>query len=161
MATVDATDAIDMVYDSMEGCEDLLRYHREHGTPSLLILTQFSPEIAKETARLWANDIDGKRVIEIVAGVGFLAIEMAKRAKSVVAIEVDPSWSWIFTKSLYRHKPPNLTWVFGSAESVADSIRGDVAIICTRSGHDGMRLVAERMAPQVIFPSLNHTEVCL
>ena len=49
--------------------------------------------------------IDGKRVIEVGAGVGFLAIEMAKRAKSVIAIECDPAWSWIFTQPLQLHKP--------------------------------------------------------
>jgi hypothetical protein len=83
--------------------------------------------------------------------VGFLAIEMARHASSVVAIESDPGWSWVFTQTLYRKKPPNLTWIFGTAESVADMVRGDVAIICTRSGHRAMRAVAERMAPRVHF----------
>lgn len=148
-------DLIDMAYDALEGAEDLLAYHKRHGTPSLLILTQYSPDVAIETARLLAADIDGKRVIEIGAGVGFLAVEMAKRAKSVIAIESDPAWSWIFTRSLYRHKPPNLTWIFGSAESVADVITGDVAIILTHSAPDEMRAVAQRMAPKVIMPFQN------
>ena len=152
MSATHTEDLITMVYDSMEGVEDLLDYHARHGTPSLLVLTQHSPEIAMETARLLGPEIDGKRVIEIGAGVGFLAIEMAQRAASVIAIETDPAWSWIFTRSLYDHKPPNLTWIFGTAESVADVIRGDVAIVVTRSGHAGMRAVAERMAPRVIFP---------
>lgn len=150
--TFDTSDAIDMAYNCLEGAEDLLKYHAEHGTPSLLILTQHSPQIATETARLLASEISGKRVVEIGAGVGFLAIEIAKLAKSVVAIEVDPAWSWIFTRSLYAHKPPNLTWIFGTAESVADIVRGDVAIICTRSGHKEMKAVASKMAPRVLFP---------
>ncbi|MBI3043555.1 MAG: hypothetical protein HYY78_12115 [Betaproteobacteria bacterium] len=129
-----------------------IRYHMRHGTPSFLVLTQRNPRIAKETARLLADEIDGKRVIEIGAGIGFLAIEMAKRARSVIAIEVDPAWSWVFTRSLYAHKPQNLTWIFGSAETVADSIRGDVAVIVTRSGIDAMKSIALRMAPRVVCP---------
>lgn len=145
-------DLIDTVYDALEGAEDLLRYHQRHGTPSLLILTQLSPRVAMETARLLAPEIDGKRVIEIGAGVGFLAIEMARRAKEVVAIEVDPAWSWVFTRSLYAHKPKNLTWIFGSAETVADWLKGDVVIILTRSGIEEMKAVARQMAPRVIMP---------
>ncbi|TAL42001.1 MAG: hypothetical protein EPN91_09375 [Salinibacterium sp.] len=147
-----ADDLIEMAYDALEGAEDLMAYHARHGTPSLLVLTQHSPHIAIETARLLREHIDGKRVVEVGAGVGFLAIEMAKRAKSVIAIESDPAWSWVFTRSLLAHKPANLSWVFGTAESVADIVRGDIAVVCTRSGHEAMRKVALRMAPRVIFP---------
>lgn len=143
---------IDVAYHAMEGVEDLMRYHERHGTPSLLILTQHCPEIAVEAVRLLAPDIAGKVVIEIGAGVGFLSIEMAKLAKQVIAIEVDPAWSWVFTQSLYVHKPKNLTWIFGTAESVADWIKGDVAIVFTKSGIKQMRKVAHKMAPKVIMP---------
>jgi len=80
---------IDVAYDALEGCEDLMRYMARHGTPSLLILTQTSPDIAKETAEILRPHIAGKTVIEIGAGVGFLAIELARHAKSVIAIEAD------------------------------------------------------------------------
>ncbi len=143
---------IDMAYDALEGAEDLMRYHQRHGTPSLLILTQCSPDVARETARLIGPAIDGKRVIEIGAGVGFLAIEMAKRAASVIAIEADPAWSWIFTHSLYSHKPKNLTWIFGSAETVAPFLSAEVVVIFTRSGVDAMRALGYRMAPVVVMP---------
>ena len=143
---------IDMAYDALEGVEDLMRYHKRHGTPSLLILTQVMPEIAKESARMMADDIKGKIVIEIGAGVGFLAIEMAKLAKQVFAIEVDPAWSWIFNHSLYAHKPKNLTWIFGSAETCLPWLKGDVAVIFTRSGILEMRTLAKQFAPKVIMP---------
>ena len=152
MPTAEAETLIEVAYDTLEGAEDLLAYHARHGTPSLLILTQHSPQIAVETARLLSSELLGKRVIEIGAGVGFLAIEMAHYAKEVFAIEVDPAWSWIFTRSLYAHKPPNLTWIFGTAESVADILRGDVVVILTRSGAEELRSIAARMAPRVIMP---------
>ena len=143
---------IDMAYDALEGAEDLMRYHKLHGTPSLLILTRYSPEIAIETARLLKPDIEGKVVIEIGAGVGFLAIEMAKVAKQVFAIEVDPAWTWIFTHSLYAHKPSNLTWIFGLAETMIPFLHGDVAVVFTRSGIKEMKAIAEKLAPRVIMP---------
>ena len=34
------SDEINMVYDSLEGFEDLAEYHERHGNPSLLILTR-------------------------------------------------------------------------------------------------------------------------
>ncbi|NQT03560.1 MAG: hypothetical protein HQ580_16145 [Planctomycetes bacterium] len=145
-------DEINMVYDALEGFEDLAEYHDRHGNPGLLILTQHSPQIAQETARLLRPDIEDKRVIEIGAGVGFLAIEMAKYAKSVIAFEVDPAWSWIFTKSLYKHKPVNLSWIFGDAKQFIGSIRGDIAVVFTRSGTHELKRIAEAFAPKVIMP---------
>lgn len=142
----------DLIYDALEGCEDLMRYHHRHGTPSLLILTQHSPEVAMESAAMLAPYIEGKRVIEIGAGVGFLAIEMAKLAKSVIAIETDPAWSWLFVHSLYTHKPRNLTWIFGDALGLADSIRGEVCVIFTHSGIEEMRAIGKRFAPLVLMP---------
>ena len=83
-------DDINMTYDALEGFEDLAEYHERHSNPSLLILTQHSPQIAQEAARLLRPDIENKNAIEIGVGVGFLAIAMAKYAKSVIAFEVDP-----------------------------------------------------------------------
>lgn len=143
---------IEMAYDALEGLEDLMKYHQRHGTPSLLVLTQHSPQIAQETARMLKPDIEGKVVIEIGAGVGFLAIEMARFAKQVYAIEVDPAWSWIFVHSLYAHKPANLTWIFGTTESVIDWLKGDIAIILTNSGIEEMKLLGNKMATKVIMP---------
>ncbi len=148
-------DLVDMAYDALEGCEDLLAYHERHGTASLLILTQFNPRVATESARMICDQYhltQKTNVVEIGAGVGFLAIELAKRCRSVIAIESDPAWSWIFTRSLYRHKPPNLTWIFGTAESMVGTIMADAAVIFTRSGVKEMRALGEAFAPLVIMP---------
>jgi hypothetical protein len=153
------SDLIDMAYDALEGAEDLIRYHRIHGTPSLLVLTQYSPEVAKKTASFFANDIKDKTVIEIGAGVGFLAIELAKLAKQVFAIEVDPAWSWIFTHSLYDHKPPNLTWIFGKAETMVGILHGDVAIVVTHSGETELSNIADKLAHKVLIPFSDKTRI--
>lgn len=152
MLSSDTETIIDMAYECLEGCEDLLKYHERHGTPSMLILTQHCPDVAQRTAALLRDRIEGKNVIEIGAGVGFLAVEMARYAKSVVAIEADPAWSWVFTRSLYRHKPTNLTWIFGSAEHMIGTITGDVAVILTHSGIEEMRQIGLAFAPDVLMP---------
>ena len=89
--------------------------------------------------------------ILVSLGVGLLAIYMARVAKHVYAIEVDPAWSWAFTKELYRKKPANLTWIFGTAESVASWLRGDVAVIYTRSGQAAMEGIAKTMCPKIVW----------
>jgi tRNA G37 N-methylase Trm5 len=151
------SEMIDMAYDALEGCDDLMQYHSRHGTPSLLILTKCSPKVAQDCVQILRPSIEGKRVIEIGAGVGYLALEMARYAKSVVAIEADPAWSWIFTRCLYKHKPTNLTWVFGSAETMVDAFRGDVAVVCTNSGTEEMTATAAKFAPKVLLPIQNET----
>ena len=145
-------DLIDMAYDTLEGCEDLMKYHERHGIPSLLILTQHDPRTAVQSVAAFKDKIIGKTVVEIGAGVGYLALEMARYATRVFAIEADPAWSWVFTRALYAHKPENLTWIFGTAESVADFIKADIAVVFTRSGIPGMKQVAAKMAPVVIMP---------
>jgi precorrin-6B methylase 2 len=149
---------IDMAYDITEGAEDLMRYHKEHGTMSALVLTQYDLKCAHGSAELLKPAIENKIVIEIGAGVGFLAMEMARYAKQVYAIEVDPAWSWIFTHSIYRHKPPNLTWIFGKAESMIGILHGDIAVIFTRSGEDTLYTIAEQLADEVIMPLHNDKE---
>ena len=145
-------DRINFAYSELEGIEDLLSYHSRHGTPSIQILTQLDPHAARMTGEKLAEWIQGKDVVEIGAGVGFLALELSRYAKSVVAIESDPAWSWVFTRSLYRHKPKNLTWIFGSAETMAGKIRGDICLILTRSGPDEMREIGKAFAPVVFLP---------
>ncbi len=151
-----AQSLVDLVYatvgDNPEYMLMLDDYYQRHGVVSMLILTQFSQEAAQEMVRLLAEEIDGKVVIEIGAGVGFLAIEMAKRAKAVYAIEASPEWSWVFTEALYKEKPVNLTWIFGAAQQVTEFLRADVVVICTRSGIDDMKGLAEKMSPKVIMP---------
>jgi len=143
--------AIEHVYEMGEGSPDVREFHERHKTSSLLILTVFGKREAEKICRQVWYDILGKTVIEVGAGVGCFALEMAKHAKQVFAIEVDPAWSWAFTQHLYRSKPPHLTWIFGRAEEVSTWLRGDVAVIVTKSGHKQMEDVARRMAPKVIL----------
>ena len=145
------TKAIENIYEMLEGEEDVREYHRRHGVKSLLILTCWEHKRAIRSAMFWEKAIKNKVVVEIGAGVGLVAIEMATVAKHVYAIEADPSWSWVFTKYLYRNKPPNLTWIFGRAEDMVGKITGDVSIIFTHSDLEGMKSLGDKFSPETIL----------
>jgi hypothetical protein len=146
-------DSIEFIYEQMHH-PDLLNiceaYHDRHETASLLILTLYEQQPAQEIATWLKPVIEDRVVAEIGAGCGLLAIEMAKLAKRVFAIESDPAWSWAFVEHLYETKPSNLTWIFGAAESVSDWLRCDLAVFVTRSGHDSMRKVACEIGVTVV-----------
>lgn len=142
---------IERVYEEMEGDDTAEGFFGRHGVESLGILTVTDAMTGRKEAETLFYHILNKVVVEVGAGVGWLAIEMAKYAKQVYAIEVDPAWSWVFVRHLYKKKPKNLTWIFGAASEVADFIKADVAVIYTRSGQEAMASVARRMAPKVVF----------
>ena len=152
--------AIERAYETFDGPGPHCDYHDRHRTASLNVLTVRDPTEAQEIVRGFRDSVVGRRVVEIGSGVGFLALELARYAVSVIAIEVDPVWSWAFTKYLYAVKPPNLTWVFGAAESVANWVRVDLAVIRTRSGVREMVSVAERMAPEIVLSACEQPLVC-
>lgn len=145
-----AEQEIEKVYEANDGAEFMEEYCGRHGIESLLILTITNSYAATREVDKFAHKIRGKTVVEIGAGVGFLAMEMARFAKRVYAIEADPSWNKVFTDCLYLMKPPNLTWIFGTAESVSEWLRGDIAVVFTRSGHGAMYAAARSMCPEII-----------
>lgn len=143
-------DFLNAAYRDLEGYEAAEEFHRKHMTPSLGTITVHDAEQVKKILYPILTKIDNKVVIEIGAGVGLLACATAKIAKLVYAIEVDPAWSWGFTKILYDIKPPNLTWIFGKAENMIGVLKGDIALIVTRSGHEQMKAIGKLLANEVI-----------
>lgn len=141
---------LDAIYQQLDGAEAVEEFHKRHMTSSCGVITVYTKEKVKFLVSLLAPEIQDKVVVEIGAGVGLLAIGMATIAKQVFAIESDPAWSWAFTKVLYDIKPPNLTFIFGRAETMVGKLMADVAIIITRSGHEEMQKVAKELAPKVI-----------
>jgi hypothetical protein len=143
--------AIEQIYESLEGDEISFEYHIRHRVNSLCILTMTTRDKAIRAVDLYRNSFKDKIVIEIGAGVGLFALECAKIAKEVYAIEADPAWSWVFTKYLYQCKPANLIWVFGTAEFLVGKLTGDVCVIFSHSDVDGLAKLGHLFAPQVIL----------
>lgn len=124
-------------------------YRALHGIESLSILTVIDDEKAHLIAEYLRPRIEGKVIVEIGAGIGVLACHLADVARKVYAIEADPTWTGCFLASLYERKPPNLTFIFGTAEE-APPLYADVALFCTHSGQEAMYRAASRFAPTII-----------
>lgn len=143
-------EAIEEIYERQEGSDTVMDYHVRHDINSLGILTIYDEESAQSAVSMFAAKIRGKVVVEVGAGIGLLAMEMAKYAKHVYAIEADPAWTYVHVEHLYRRKPTNLTFVFGRAQDMVGLIRADVAVIFTRSDVEGMTALAKQFAPFVV-----------
>ncbi len=125
-------------------------YSGRHNVESAGILTVFDDEKAAQLAHYLSADIEGKTVIEIGGGIGLLALHMGQYAKRVYCIEANPVWSSGFIAALLRKKPKNVSYLFGAADEFLGQIKGDVAVFCTHSGVQSMKLVAQQFAPKVI-----------
>lgn len=142
---------INQVYEALEGNEDVEGFMVRHNINSLGILTICDPREAIKAVEMFGSSLVDKVVVEIGAGVGIAAMEIARVAKHVYAIEADPAWSWLFTKYLYQHKPVNLTWIFGNAEDMVGKINADTAIIFTHSDKDYLKQLGLSFAPKSIL----------
>jgi hypothetical protein len=54
------------------------------------------------------------------------------------------------TQILIEKKPRNMSYLFGACDESVGSIRGDVAVFCTHSDVEGMKLLGDQFAPEVI-----------
>ncbi len=142
---------IERIYESLEGDEDVENFMQRHNIKSLGILTMYEPTRATKAVSMFGDSLRNKVVVEIGAGVGIAAIELAKVAKHVYAIEADPAWSWLFTRYLYQKKPTNLTWIFGNAEDMIGKIKADTTIIFTHSDTTNLQLLGLKFAPKSIL----------
>ena len=138
------------IYNCFEGSESMLAYGERHGITSQAVLTVTSDETAHDMMEYLAPRIKGKTVVEIGGGIGLLAMHLGQIARRVYCIEANPMWSWIFAAQLIKTKPKNVSFLLGAADEFVGCIKADVALFCTHSGVETMRLVAGQFAPVVI-----------
>lgn len=127
-------------------------YDKAHGIKSMHWLTIIRPEDATWIVERLGERIQDKVVVEIGAGIGVLAVAMAKVARRVFAIEASPAWGIVFARHMYHMKPVNLTWILDRAENLVDVIRADIAVVVTGSDDVSLRALAHRFAPDVSLP---------
>lgn len=142
---------VERIYNELDGDELVWLYDQKVGVVAQKVLTVYTPQQAIQYLAPLRLKLQGKTVIEIGAGIGWLSIMAARYCKEVFAFEADPAWSWVFARKLYTIKPPNLTWIFGNAESLVGKLHGDIALVWTRSDTDGMLAIARQFAPEVIL----------
>jgi precorrin-6B methylase 2 len=138
------------LFEAFEGSEPAHDYAQRHNIEAQACLTVTDDEIADLIAERLEPRLSGKVVVEIGGGIGLLSCHIAQFAKRVYCIEANPAWSFVFASFLYLKKPKNCSFLMGSAEEFLGSIKGDVAIFCSHSGLQSMRLIASQFAPKVI-----------
>ncbi len=135
---------------AFEDSDMALRYSQRHGIASQAVLTVTNDDTADLIASHLEPRIAGKTVVEIGGGLGLLSLHMGAIAKRVYCIEANPIWSVLFAMELYHQKPKNVSFLLGAADEFVECIKADVALFCTHSGVESMRLVATQFAPEVI-----------
>ncbi|MET4493492.1 hypothetical protein [Bradyrhizobium sp. LA7.1] len=138
------------IYSRVEGSEMALAYRERHNINSAAVLTVTDDETARLLTERLAPRIAGKTVVEIGGGIGLLALHMATVARRVYCIEANPMWSWTFAQVLLKMKPRNASFLFGTADEFVGCLKADIAVFCTHSDVQGMRLVGQQFAPAVI-----------
>ena len=125
-------------------------FAERHNIRSETILTVVEDETAELLCERLAPRIAGKTVVEIGGGIGSLALAMASVARRVYCIEANPIWSFLFAQTFQERKPKHVSFLFGAADEFVGCIRADVAVICTYSDVEGMKLIGKQFAPVVI-----------
>jgi predicted RNA methylase len=107
-------------------------------------------EIAASIAELLAPRIAGKTVVDIGGGLGLLSLYMGTLARRVYCIEANPMWAMVFTEIFLGMKPKHVSYIFGAADEFVGCIKADVAVICTHSDVEGLKLAGRQLALEVI-----------
>jgi len=138
------------VRELMQMSQAYSAYAERHNIWSAPNLTVIEGETAELICERLAPRIAGKTVVEIGGGIGILSLAMASVAARVFCIEANPTWAAIWTQIMVEKKPKNLSYLLGAADEFVGCIRGDVAVICTHSDIQGLKLVGRQFAPEVV-----------
>ncbi|RTM14421.1 MAG: hypothetical protein E6R08_02455 [Nevskiaceae bacterium] len=125
-------------------------YLERHNIRSAAHLTVTDAEIAASIAELLAPRIAGKTIVEVGGGTGLLALYMGTFARRVYCIEANPTWAMVFTQLMFDLKQKHVSYIFGAADEFVGCIKADVAVICTHSDVEGLKLTGRQLASEVI-----------
>jgi predicted RNA methylase len=135
---------------TIEATESYAAYVERHNIRSAANLTVTDAEIAALIAERLAPRIAGRTVVEIGGGIGLLSLYMGTVARRVYCIEAKPMWAMVFTEIFLGMKPKHVSYIFGAADEFVGCIKADVAVICTHSDIEGLKLAGRQLATEVI-----------
>ena len=138
------------VRKGLEGARAFESFREKHNIRAASNLTVVDDETASLITEHLAPQIEAKTVVEIGGGIGLLSLHMGSVAKRVYCIEANPIWSFLFAQTFQERKPKHVSFLFGAADEFVGCIRADVAVICTYSDVEGMKLIGKQFAPVVI-----------
>lgn len=135
---------------TLEASESYSAFAARHNIRSAATLTVTDAETAALIAEHLAPRIEGKTVVEIGGGLGLLSLYMGSFAKRVYCIEANPMWAMVFTEILLSAKPKHVSYLFGAADEFVGCIKADIAVVCTHSDLQSMKLAGRQLASEVI-----------
>ena len=130
-------------YHTLDKIDEMSAYGDRMALESEATLTVYTEQDAQRACKRLLPYIKDQVVVEIGAGVGLLATEMAKYADTVIAIDLFPAWAYCYVTYLHRNHPSNLVYMFGDAKKIRP-LDADVAVYLTHSGHETFERLARR-----------------
>ncbi len=105
--------------------------HRENGIRLKLDVSRvyFSPRLATERMRIFKNVRPCEVVFDMFAGVGPYSILLAKKAKLVLACDVNPWAIHYLEENLHLNRVGNVVPILGDVRKVAGKIKADRIIM--------------------------------
>ncbi|QDA31505.1 class I SAM-dependent methyltransferase family protein [Thermococcus indicus] len=105
--------------------------HRENGIRLKLDVARvyFSPRLATERMRIFEKTRPGEVVFDMFAGVGPYAVLLAKKAKLVFAVDLNPWAVRYLEENIGLNKVDNVVPVLGDVRKVAGQLKADRVIM--------------------------------
>jgi len=105
--------------------------HRENGIRLRLDVAKvyFSPRLATERMRIFRKAKPGEVVFDMFAGVGPYSILLARKAKLVFAVDLNPWAVRYLEENIWLNKASNVVPILGDVRKVAGKLRADRVIM--------------------------------
>jgi len=117
--------------------------HRENGFRFLVDLEKayFNPRLGYERARVAALVREGETVVDMFAGVGTFAIQVARRAARVIAIDINPDAIYYLRRNLELNKVTNVEVLEGDVRELSKRLKGVADRIIMNLPHDAFNFL--------------------
>lgn len=121
--------------------------YKEHGCRYLVDLGRayFNPRLSTERARIAEQICRDETVIDMFAGVGSFSILIAKRAKQVIAIDINPDAIKFLRENVHLNSVTNVETIEGDVRDVAAGLKGRADRIIMNLPHSAHEYLNEAL----------------
>ena len=121
--------------------------YKEHGCRYLVDLQHiyFNPRLSTERARIAGRVRRDETVIDMFAGVGPFSILIAKRAKQVIAIDINPDAIKFLRENVHLNSVTNIEIIQGDVREVAVGLKGRADRIIMNLPHSAHEYLNEAL----------------
>ncbi|ATZ61411.2 MAG: class I SAM-dependent methyltransferase family protein [Methanosarcinales archaeon Met12] len=121
--------------------------YKEHGCRYLVDLQRayFNPRLSTERARIAEQIRHDETAIDMFAGVGSFSILIAKRAKQVIAIDINPDAIKFLRENVHLNSVTNVEAIQGDVRDVAACLKGRADRIIMNLPHSAHEYLNEAL----------------